>query len=107
MARSGPPSNSFYSWTNTQRLVSDARPRCDGTLTLPVGNRPVQSEVGLRTTRHRLGNLRDQLELFHVQLHTQSRTLVRIQLTVLEVETHRQVPHRPALEIVLHHPPTG
>src|SRR5580704_1127661 len=82
--------------TSTLELVMPGLPP------LPVGDRTIGPEVGLRTSGHGLGNLGDLRELLVVQLHTQTRPLIRIQFALFEIEADRQVGQRAALVVVLH-----
>ena len=44
----------------------------------PVRNGSIRAEIRLGAIGYRLSNLRDQLQIFHVKLHPQSRPLVRV-----------------------------
>src|SRR5579875_2496141 len=44
----------------------------------PVRNGSIRAEIRLGAIGDRLSNLRDQLQIFHVKLHPQSRPLVRV-----------------------------
>ena len=46
------------------------------TADLPVRNGSIRAEIRLGAIGYRLSNLRDQLQIFHVKLHPQSRPLV-------------------------------
>jgi hypothetical protein len=67
-----------------------AKPLYSG-FALPVGDGTIRPEIGLGASRDRFGNFGDLGKLLVVQLHTQARPLVGIQLAVFEVQAHRQV----------------
>jgi hypothetical protein len=55
---------------------------------LPVGNGAVRSEVRVSACRDRFCNLGDLFQLFEVEFNPDSRSLVRVELSVLEVKAY-------------------
>ena len=70
--------------------------------TLPVRDGTVRAEVGLRAGRHRFRDFGDLGQLLEVELNSQARPLVGIELAVLEIQANRQMRQRPSLVVVLH-----
>src|SRR4051794_24825501 len=66
---------------------------------LPTRDGAIGTVIKL-SVRDRLRDLRDLFQLLHIQLHAQARTIVGVQLAVLEVEAHWEMRQRLPLEVV-------
>ena len=74
---------------------------------LPVGNRTVRPEIGLRPVGIVLRHFHDLRELLHVKFHAQTGPVVRIKLAILEIDADRQMRQGASRVAVFHEQRAG